>query len=45
MEMYTNDDYKKFELVDFRTIRYKQKLSINDESSDLNFDEDETVNE
>jgi len=24
-ESYTNDDYNKFELVDFRTLRYQKK--------------------
>jgi hypothetical protein len=25
LEFYTNEDYKKFELVDFRTLRYQRK--------------------
>ena len=27
LENYTNDDYDKFELVDFRTLRYQKKES------------------
>jgi hypothetical protein len=38
-EYYTNDDYNKFELVDFRTLRYKSKDNLGGEDlTDLNFD-------
>lgn len=38
-EYYTNEDYNKFELVDFRTLRYKSKEAAGGEDvSDLNFD-------
>ena len=30
-EYYTNDDYNKFELVDFRTLRYKSKENMGGE--------------
>ena len=38
-EYYTNDDYNKFELIDFRTLRYKSKDTTGGEDvSELNLD-------
>lgn len=39
-ESYTNDDYNKFELVDFRTLRYQKKDNQGDDEVISEFGED-----
>mmetsp|Transcript_6772 Transcript_6772/g.10892 ORF Transcript_6772/g.10892 Transcript_6772/m.10892 type:complete len:128 (-) Transcript_6772:938-1321(-) len=42
LEVYTNEDYEKFELIDFRTTRYQKPEGSNEDLEDnLEFDEED----